>query len=149
VAVTLDGQSWSSDGNPIGDSVRHVDFGVGAAGPVWVAVGSGGRIATSPDGETWTEQVVGGADWSGVVWGADRFLAGSGSTLYSSPDGYVWSLVGASDVVPLAHLGSMWFGAAGSALVQSTDNGLSWTTLRDADGGPGYAEAELAMEVSP
>ena len=55
---------------------------------------------------------------------------GSGATLHSSPDGYAWSLVGASPVVPLAHLGSLWFGAAGAALLQSSDNGLSWTPLR-------------------
>ena len=148
-AVTLDGLTWDADSNPISDSVRYLDYGIGAAGPVWVAVGSNGTIATSPDGVSWTDQVVGSADWAGVVWGGDRFLAGSGSTLYSSGDGYVWSLVGASSVVPIAHLGSMWFGTAGSALLQSTDDGLTWDTLREADGGPGYAAAEFAMETAP
>lgn len=149
-AVTLDGVSWSADANSISDSVRTIAFGVGSAGPVWVAVGSGGTIATSPDGVSWTDQVVGSRAWSGVVWGGDRFLAGSGSTLYSSPDGYVWSLVGASSVVPLAHLGRMWFGADGGAtLYRSDDNGLTWAILRDSDGGPAYMGAVLATEVSP
>ena len=149
VAVTLDGTSWSSDAHPISTDVRHVDFGVGTAGAVWVAAGSSGTLATSPDGVSWTEQVVGTADWSGVVWGGDRFLAGSGSTLYSSPDGYVWSLVGASGVVPLAHIGHQWFGADGSALVRSLDAGTTWTELRPADGGPGYAAARFAVEPLP
>lgn len=149
VAVTLDGTSWSFDATPLSDSVRHVAHGVGTAGPVWVAVGSSGTVATSPDGESWTEQVVGsGADWSGVVFGGDRFLVGSGSALYTSFDGYSWSLVGASAVVPLAHLGQMWVGAdAAAALFLSTDHGLTWSELRAPDGGPGYAAAAFAMEA--
>ena len=149
VALTEDGHQWAHDAHPISTDVRHVAFGAGTAGPVWVAVGSGGTVATSADGETWTEQRVGSATWTGVVWGGDRFLAGSGATLHSSPDGYAWSLVGASPVVPLAHLGSLWFGAAGAALLQSSDNGLSWTTLRPDDGGPGYAAAALDLEPAP
>lgn len=150
VAVTLDGASWSSDANPVSDSIRYVDFGVGTAGPVWVAVGSNGTIATSPDGTSWTEQPVGTRDWSGVVWGGDRFLAGNGITVYSSLDGYAWTLVNSAGVVPLTHLGSMWFAADQSAaLYRSDDDGFSWTVLRDSDGGPGYSAARFALETTP
>jgi aconitase B len=83
-----------------------------------------------------------------VVFGGDRFLVGSGSTVYSSLDGYAWSLVNATAVVPLAHLGTMWFGGdASAALYQSTDDGFTWTELRASDGGPSYAAAAFAMET--
>lgn len=147
--VTLDGVSWSFDDTPIIEDVRYIDFGVGSAGPVWVAVGSSGTIATSTDGETWTNQTVASdVEWSGVVFGNDRFLAASGTVLYTSLDGYAWSLVGATNIIPIAHLGEMWIGADSAAAIHlSTDDGLSWTELRAADGGPGYAEAIFAEEL--
>ncbi len=148
VAVTLDGSSWAVDANPLSASVRTVAWGDGSAGPVWVAVGTGGLVATSADGETWTEQVVGsGFDHAGVVWGGDRFLVANGAAVYSSADGYGWALENASGVVPLAHLGRMWFGADGAALYRSDDDGFSWVEVRPDDGGPGYSEATFATGV--
>jgi len=118
-------------------------------GPVWVAAGSGGTIATSPDGESWTEQVVGsGLDWTSVAFGNNTFLVASGASIYSSPDGYSWTLVGTSSVLPMVHLGSMWVGVdSDAAIYLSTDDGTSWTELRPSDGGPGYAEAAFALET--
>ena len=39
-------------------------------------------------------------------------------------------------------------GDGAAAIHLSTDDGLSWTELRAADGGPGYAEAIFAEELA-
>jgi hypothetical protein len=70
----------------------------------WVAVGSGARIATSPDGITWTLRSGpslqlgvdpnwgSGNDCNGVVWCGDRFLVtGDGGLIATSMDGINWT----------------------------------------------------------
>ncbi len=139
VATTTAGAAWEVDGNPVSASLRDVAFGEGA----FVAVGAGGTVATSVDaGATWTEQVVGGGgDWSRVVHGRDGFVVGGAGAVHASADGIGWSLVNASSVTPIAAVGPFLFGTAGSALHRSADGGFTWSELRPADGGPGYADA--------
>ena len=65
----------------------------GGAG-LWVAAGASGRLATSPDGATWTQQTssfgtydIGAVAHDGTQWVA----AGASGKLATSPDGATWT----------------------------------------------------------
>ena len=113
-------------------------------------MGADGELVTSADGGgTWARQTLAGAgDLAGVVYGQvggqGRFLAGDGAAIYQSADGYAWSTVNASPVVPLATVGTLWFGSSGSAVYRSADAGFTWSLVHAADGGPSFLAARLA-----
>ena len=66
---------------------------------MFVAVGGGGRIASSPDGENWTMRHEAGSAFRWVTWGqltqdSGLFVAigeGTPSALMTSPDGITWT----------------------------------------------------------
>jgi hypothetical protein len=64
-------------------SLNAVTYGNG----LFVAVGNGGTILTSPDGVNWTRRTSGTSDWlSGVTYGNGTFVAvGSGGIILTSP----------------------------------------------------------------
>jgi hypothetical protein len=82
-----------------GDSppIRPVgaDAGPLAVTPLFVAVGSKGRIVTSPDGTTWTPRSSGvDVGLESVAFGGSRFVAvGSAGTVLGSRDGLTWAPV--------------------------------------------------------
>jgi hypothetical protein len=60
---------------------------------LFVAVGEGGAILTSPDGVSWTARTSGTGDWLfGVTYGNGLFVAvGEGGTILTSRDGVSWT----------------------------------------------------------
>jgi hypothetical protein len=53
---------------------------------LFVAVGTGGTILTSPDGVNWTVQASGGNHLHSVTYGNGTFVAvGEGGTILTSP----------------------------------------------------------------
>jgi hypothetical protein len=46
--------------------------------------------------------------------------------------------------VPLATVGTLWFGSSGSAVYRSADAGFTWSLVHAADGGPSFLAARLA-----
>ena len=61
---------------------------------LFVAVGSGGAVMTSPDGLRWTRRTAAAANsWQGVAWDGQKFVAvssnGTNRVMYSS-DGFTW-----------------------------------------------------------
>jgi hypothetical protein len=156
VAVGADRRVVSDDGLTIdldltvaGASTDRVAFGETTDGDrIFVTVGAAGRVATSADqGRTWSEQTVGsGGGFESVVFTGEAFVISDGSAIYRSFDGYAWALLNASTVRPLAGLGGQVWGAQGDALMRSEDGAFRWTSLRAADGGPGYLDAALETE---
>lgn len=81
------------------DPILHKLFMAGAKRKehVFVAVGPGGLVATSPDGLVWTSQTPAAVrDWNSVCFGDGKFVAvagsgGSGSRVMTSPDGVTWT----------------------------------------------------------
>lgn len=62
------------------------------ANGLFVAVGASGKIATSPDGATWTSRTSGTTSaLSSVCYGNGVFVAIGQSTLLTSPDGITWT----------------------------------------------------------
>ena len=114
IAKSTDGNVWtpaatSADGSKGGITGygRDVAYGKDGTGPgLWVAVGSGGLIAKSTDGNVWTPAAtVSGVSGKGgitnqvrgVAYGKDALGAGlwvavgQGGIIAYSPDGNVWT----------------------------------------------------------
>jgi uncharacterized membrane protein len=81
------GTTWTV--RNLGDFLFGVTYGNG----LFVAVGDGGVILTSPDGVSWTRRASGTSEWlRGVTYGNGLFVAvGLGGTILTSPDGVSWT----------------------------------------------------------
>ena len=68
-------------------------FGVGSSTSLFVAVGAGGTVVTSPDGTVWTARTSHTTETlAGVAWCSTQFIAvGGGGTIITSPDGTTWT----------------------------------------------------------
>src|SRR6266542_275051 len=91
-AGALDNWHWR---NPLPTSAQLHDVTFG--GDQFVAVGDGGSIVTSTDGENWTARSSGSqAALNGVAYGNGKFLAfgdeGTNGVVLTSPDGLTWTL---------------------------------------------------------
>jgi len=106
---------------------------------LYVAVGSGGRISTSPDGITWTARTSGTANTLvKVAYGNGLWVAvGYNGTLTTSTDGTTWTVrtsnMSTNDIYNVQYANSIWVavGAGGGAsntggIIYSTD-GTTWT----------------------
>ncbi len=86
-------------------------WGVWFGGGQFVAVGEGGVILTSPDGQTWTPRVSGTSAWlTSVTYALDHFIAvGAGGTVLLSRDGVAWQPASARGTAPTARLNVVRF----------------------------------------
>ena len=65
--------------------------GVEIPSTIFIAVGNGGRIMTSADGETWTDETETGDTFLGIVYGNNKFVAvGNNGRIMISTDGETW-----------------------------------------------------------
>lgn len=131
MATSTDGATWTSVTPPSSLYPKGVFW----TGSQFVAVGSGGLIATSPDGTNWTVRASGVSStlYNGAANGSTLVVVGSSGTLLSSSDnGITWTprSSGTTSTLRRARLASSDFyvtGAAGTLLRSS--NGISWTKL--------------------
>lgn len=117
-------------------------FGVASSGSLFVAVGAGGTIITSPDGGTWTSRTSHTSKTlAAVAWctaTTAQFIAvGNGGVIDTSPDGITWTLrtsgttkflngVGCSGSMVVAGEGDTTDTTSGGGILSSPD-GISWT----------------------
>lgn len=92
ILTSTDGANWEEQVSGVkGNSLSAVTFG----NDKFVAVGMGGLILTSPDGETWTvrnQSKSGENSLMTVVYGNGTFVAaGVDGTIWTSPDGESWT----------------------------------------------------------
>lgn len=102
-----------------------------------IAVGTGGRILHSPDGNTWTPRVSPTNAWLlAVTYAANRYIAvGDAGTILTSVDGVTWSVVpGVPTTARLNNVAAgglkspiLAVGEAGTILASS--DGLAWTPV--------------------
>lgn len=110
------------------------------AGGSWVAVGSGGLLASSPDGRNWTAHDLGFPRYNlrAVTYGNGTWAAAGGTTvadsgraaILSSVGGQIWTphdLPGLGDLSGVFHASGAWVAVGDGALVASTD-ARTWTT---------------------
>lgn len=106
-------------------------WGVAWNGALFVTVGNGGTILTSPDGMTWTLQSSGTTNTLGAVgWGNGQFVAvGKGGAILTSPDGMTWTMQssGTADQLSGVAWGNGQFVAVGWDIVLTSSDGITWT----------------------
>mgnify|MGYP001202491519 CR=1 FL=1 len=116
-------------------------FGLTYSGSLYVAVGASGKLATSPDGTTWTARTsgFGATQINGVTWGGGVFVAvGNAGTLTSSSDGTTWTVrtsqFGASAIQAVTYVASLsLFVAVGfGAKISTSSDGTTWTARTSA-----------------
>lgn len=93
-----------------------------------IAVGQGGLIATSLDGQHWTTQNLGPFDWTGIAYGRGRYVICGLESLGISDDGKHWRLFPGS--AQFAIYDGNWFrigrSTTGGGWVASSIDGENW-----------------------
>ncbi|MBK9502653.1 MAG: hypothetical protein IPO06_25375 [Leptospiraceae bacterium] len=127
------GSTWTARTLPSSQVWRSVTYANG----VFVAVGNGTAVATSPDGITWTDRTMpSSALWWSVTYGNGVFVAVAGGTSLStaaatSPDGITWT----SRTLPNSlYWNSVTFGngvfvavATLNSVAATSPDGITWT----------------------
>jgi hypothetical protein len=89
VGTSEDGLSWST--TSLSGSLNDISWN----GSVYVAVGSSGRVYSSPDGSNWSERDSGTSQWlEDITWDATLgqfFAVGWNGAIIASPDGVNWT----------------------------------------------------------
>ncbi|MCB9554068.1 MAG: hypothetical protein H6705_19700 [Myxococcales bacterium] len=131
-----DGIEWL-DGRDDGFDANHLRAITYADG-LFVAVGDGGRIATTRDGAGWErDDTVAVPGFTAVVGGGGRFVAVGvdGWTAASVDDGATWQLgrvAGAGRLGGVAYAGGRFVTGDGARVHDSAD-GVVWSPLNAAD----------------
>ena len=114
-SVTLAGVTWDVDGAQ------------------FLAVGGGGSVLTSADGDTWvTQNSQVNIDLEAVVWTGSQFVAVGGSaTILTSPDGITWTR---QPAIPPVVTGTLRGVTASSSLVVAVGNNGAILTSPDGVG---------------
>jgi hypothetical protein len=149
MAYSSDGMNWTGLGTSVfGNPATPLSifptggYGVAWNGSMWVAVGSGGGLASpynetiaySKDGIKWAYAtpsafytVAGGGQGNGVAWNGSMWVAvgGGGTTIAYSSGGINWTSVTSPSAV---------FGSSGNSVAW---NGSIWVAVGEGFGGPG------------
>jgi len=125
--VSLDGQTWHVEID--GASLSGLAFGNG----VFVAVGSGGVVSWSTDGETWNDGTLGTVNRSRVAFGDGVFLTGGWPEgMYSSPDGQTWTPTGSPDDVDvLGFSNGLFVASTWRDRLWTSPDGVAWTMVQE------------------
>jgi hypothetical protein len=105
---------------------------------LFVAVGEGGAILTSPDGVSWTARTSGtGNDLSGVTYGnGPSWRWGTGGAILTSPDGVSWTggPRGRHDLYGVAYGNGTFVAVGDRGTILTSPDGVSWTQRTSGTG---------------
>ena len=128
------GQAWTYNAVGAAPDFRDVSYGAG----VFVAVGNGGAIYSSPDAVTWTARTPPNTpNYSDIAYANGRFVVVGGTTgsgtqpVAYSDDGITWTLPATPFTVTrtgIAYGNGIWVAVGTNAVSISNDNGVNWTT---------------------
>lgn len=97
----------------------------------FVAVGTGGVILTSPDGQSWTTQQSGTSNWLvAVAYCNDRYVAvGDQGIILTSPDGIAWTQRknGGARLNGVAYSTGIYLAIGEGGTVVTSSDGVTWT----------------------
>jgi len=119
---------------------------------LYVAVGDGGKIATSPDGVVWTQRTSNtSAVLNCICYGNGVYVAaGASGTLLTSTDGVTWtsrtSNFSTSNINSIAYGNSVFVACGASGKLGTSVNGLTWTVsvvLSDIGVVPSYSSVSF------
>lgn len=121
-------QVWTSRTSGTASALNGVAFGAG----LFVAVGAGGIIYTSPDGITWTSRTSGTANaLNAVTWSGSKFVAvGAAGTILSSTDGITWTVETSGSANALNGVtfgGGLFIAVGASGTVLTSPTSVTWT----------------------
>lgn len=127
VIASVGGTTWSYEETEIGSSLRDVVWGDGK----FVAVGSGGVVATSTDGFYWEEVATPGTSGylNSVGYGNGRYTAAGFGDVYTSTDGESWSAIEVNSgalVGDVEYFDGLWIAVDEIGAVATSTDGLSW-----------------------
>ena len=107
-------------------------------GGQFVAVGTSGIIATSPDGEVWTSRNnPSTATLKSVAYGIGQYVAvGSGGSVVVSSDGVIWKTVTsvtAQNLNRVIYGGGRFVAVGNSGTILTSSDGFTWTSRTAAN----------------
>ena len=111
------------------DGALRVAFGNG----IFLALGEGGNLSVSSDGENW-EARVSGTDRSleDAAYGGGLFVAvGAGGTILSSPDGLAWTGRRSGtgyDLLGVTYGGGTFVAVGDGGIILTSADGITWRT---------------------
>jgi hypothetical protein len=123
--------NWKTVDSPFSsDEILAIAYGSNkfVVGTKW------GKMATSPDGVTWTPVDVSSTftNLGAIIYANNKFAAVGGGKFATSPDGINWTVQSSSSSVPalIAYGNGTWV-AGGSLgnMAYSTDGGVTWTAV--------------------
>ncbi len=134
--VSRDGKTWQAGVTVSSNTLNAITW----TGSVWVVVGNAGELDVSSDGTTWVNHPSGAADVNlqGVVYTGFTFVAvGTNGTITTSNDGVSWITHSSATKAnlncvaydPTAGNQVLVAASAGTALIESTDDGSNWNTV--------------------
>lgn len=136
----LAGASWSAGQTTVTgtNNLRGVTFG----GALFVAVGDGGKIFSSPDGTSWTAQTSNVSNnLNAVAYSNGIYMAvGAGGMVLSSSNAITWTqqtsatLANTNELFAVAGNGAGGFVATGASgtIITTANSGTNWTLVTPA-----------------
>ncbi|CAB4135836.1 hypothetical protein UFOVP288_158, partial [uncultured Caudovirales phage] len=99
--------------------------------------GSGNRVMTSADGDSWTSQnSASDSNWQGITYADGQFVAVGSNAIMTSPDGIQWTSKSAptGEWQAITNCGGLFVATAtwGSNYVMTSTNGSDWTVRTPA-----------------
>lgn len=108
---------------------------------LFIAVGNGGAIETSPDGTTWTARTSGvTTNLEDVTYGGGTVMAvGDNGTVVTSVNGTSWTdrtISTTDDFTDLAYVNGWWMATRSTLLIywRSNDDGVTWEDVSPSTG---------------
>ncbi len=126
ISRTINGTSWSHYSDPYsGIAFKDVDCLNGT----WIAVGSSGRISTSPNAISWTSKAVGTSQYNKIyVVNNTAFAIGQGGVVARSTDGINWTsqVLGTSILNNIYYSNGIYVIVGASGVIYTSTNGTDW-----------------------
>ena len=123
MTAPLSTNSWTLTANISIGVFNAVAYGAG----LYVAVGNGGILYTSPDGITWTSRTSGTAtNLTGIAWSGAEFIATSSTIAIRSTNGTSWSAAGSNGGSLMCYSGGIFIVSNGSTTIRLSADGVTW-----------------------
>jgi hypothetical protein len=126
VSTSTDATNWT----PLPATLGYTLYGLARGNGLFVAVGEGSAILTSPDGLVWTRRYSGTNRLNAVTWGNGTFVAvGRNGTILTSPNGATWTLrgSGAGFFQAVAYGGGVFVAGTQAGYLFVSSDAASWT----------------------
>ena len=128
------GDSYWTPVDWVSGTLAQTTNGMAYGNGLWVAVGTGGKIATSTDGVTWTPRTSGTTQYlQEVAYGNGLWVVvGGAGTLLTSTDGVTWtsrtSGFGSTTIQDVAYGNGLWVAVGLSGTLTTSPDGITWTS---------------------